>query len=81
MLAAEADQAVVQVVQVVVEQQQQIRLQHQLVVHQTRAVAVELDLVTVELEPPITLVRLVVQGWLLLLTLQILVRCPLLTLG
>jgi hypothetical protein len=38
-------QAVVQVVQVVVEQQQQHLMQHQLAVHQTRAVAAALDLV------------------------------------
>jgi hypothetical protein len=81
MLAAGADQAVVQVGWAVVEQQQQHLMQHQLVVHQTRAVVEELDLVMVDPEPPITTVRLVVQGWLLLLTLQILVHCPLLTPG
>jgi hypothetical protein len=81
MLAVGADQAVVQVGWAVVEQQQQHLMQHQLVVHQTRAAEEELDLVMVDPEPPITPVRLVVRGWLLLLTLQILVHCPLLTPG
>jgi hypothetical protein len=52
-------QAVVQVGWVVAEQQQQLRLQHQLVGHQTRVVVVEPDLVTVVPDPSITPVRLV----------------------
>jgi hypothetical protein len=61
MLEEEEDQVVVLVVSVVVEQQQHHILHHQLVVHQTRVVVVELDLVTVL---PVTLImldRLVVQ--------------------